>query len=130
MNEETGEVRWREQPPAENYPYLYTPQKWHVGHPACLDASEWYHPIYEVQGTEADAIKRASFSDFLSQRSEREKWWDGWRKDAASKPSARRRSADDLINPAEHEYRAVLRKVQRVTRFAGPPPQQQGDKAA
>ena len=39
VNEKTGEVRWREQAPAEKYPYLYTPQKWHVGHPACLDAS-------------------------------------------------------------------------------------------
>jgi hypothetical protein len=130
VNEKTGEVRWREQPPAENYPYLYTPQKWHVGHSACLDASGWYNPIYEVHGKEADAIKRASFSEFLSQRSDREKWWEGWRKDVASKPSARKRKAEELTNPAEHEYRAVLKKVERVTRFAGPAPQRRSDQAA
>jgi hypothetical protein len=130
VNDKTGEVRWREQAPAEKYPYLYTPREWHVGHPACLDASGWYEPIQGVDGKEADTVKRASFAEFLLQCPERDRWWNGWRKDAASKPSARRRSADDLINPAEHEYRAGLRKVQRVTRFAGRRAQQQGDKAA
>ena len=106
VNDKTGEVRWREQAPAEKYPYLYTPREWHVGHPACLDAAGWYEPIRGVDGKEADTIRRASFAEFLLQRPEREKWWEGWRTDAASKPSARNRTRDDLINPAEHEYRA------------------------
>ncbi len=127
LNDKTGEVRWRQQRPAENHPYLYAPRKWHVGHPACLDASGWYTPIYEPGGTAADTIKRASFSEFLLQRPEREKWWDGWRNDVASKPSARRRRPEELINPAEHEYRAALKKVQRVTRFAASAPQRESD---
>ena len=87
-----------------------------MGHPAYLEASGWYTPIYEIDGKEADSIKHASFAEFLSHCPERENWCQGWRKDATSKPSARRRTAGELINPAEHEYRAVLKKVQRVTR--------------